>query len=62
MPVNEHPAPAAGARPGTAGEPRNDAQRRLDHLFRHALKDEQVSPLYFLLQRYRARAAEEPSP
>lgn len=62
MPVNEPPAPASAPRPEASGEPRTDAQRRLDHLFRHALKDEQVSPLYFLLQRFRARAGEESSP
>lgn len=33
-------------------------QRQLDHLFRHALKDDQVNPLYFLLQRYRSQAGE----
>jgi len=62
MPVNEHTTPAPAERPGNAGEARTDAQRQLDHLFRHALKDEQVSPLYFLLQRFRARPEKEPSP
>ena len=41
-----------------SGEARSAAQRRLDYLFRHTLMDGQVSPLYFLLQRFRSRAEE----
>jgi len=41
-----------------AEDARPEHQRRLDHLFRHALKDERVSPLYFLLQRFRSRPEE----
>ncbi len=46
------------AKAGDAGDVRSAAQRRLDHLFRHTLMDGQVSPLYFLLQRFRSRAEE----
>lgn len=60
--MKESPAPDSAAGPVAAGGPGTDAQRQLDHLFRHALKDERVSPLYFLLQRFRARAGEAPSP
>ncbi|HLO95878.1 MAG TPA: hypothetical protein VK195_16350 [Burkholderiaceae bacterium] len=51
-------APQAGA----ADEGRTEAQRQLDHLFRHALKDERVSPLYFLMQRYRNQGGKSGAP
>ncbi|MBB2487241.1 hypothetical protein H5407_18565 [Mitsuaria sp. WAJ17] len=59
--MSDHPMPVA-TRPDPASEHRSAAQSQLDHLFRHALKEEQVSPLYFLLQRFRAKAEEGVSP
>ncbi len=46
------------AKAADSGDARSAAQRRLDHLFRHTLLEGQVSPLYFLLQRFRSRAEE----
>lgn len=60
--MNEHPAHAPVARPDAADKHRSEAQHPLEHLFRHALKEERVNPLYFLLQRFRAQAGEGASP
>ena len=54
-PMNEVPEQALPCDDEHAG---SGSPSPLDHLFRHVLKDEQVNPLYFLLQRYRSQAGE----
>lgn len=53
--MNSQHETGTAAQAGATDEGRTEAQRQLDHLFRHALKDERVNPLYFLMQRFRNR-------
>lgn len=59
--MNSQVETGTAAQAGAADDGRTEAQRQLDHLFRHALKDERVSPLYFLMQRFRTQAGEDSS-